>query len=118
MATMRSPLRMPRIGLSLAIAVALTIVLEAQQNPVSYQELVKLFAEVVARERPPVVGAAPNYGRARVLAREAELKTFQSRLGAIDPSGWPVAQQVDYALVKAELNGLDFDLRVLRPWER
>src|SRR3712207_3560715 len=37
---------------------------------------------------------------------------------AIDPSGWPVAQQVDYHLVRAEMNGLDFNHRVLRPWAR
>ena len=32
----------------------------------------------------------------------------------------PVAhrQQVDYQLVRAEMNGLDFDLRVLKPWAR
>ena len=115
---MPSAVRMHRVGLCLGVAIALTIVVDAQQTPASYQELVKLFAGVVALERPSIGTGAPNYGRARVLAREAELKTFQSRLAAIDPSGWPIAQQVDYALVKAELNGLDFDERVLRPWER
>ena len=34
------------------------------------------------------------------------------------PSHWPIAQQVDYQLVRAEMNGLDFDLRVLKPWAR
>ena len=38
------------------------------------------------------------------------------RLAAIDPSGWPIPQQVDYHVVRAEMNGLDFDHRVLRPW--
>jgi hypothetical protein len=47
-----------------------------------------------------------------------ELKKFQSRLEAIDPSGWPVSEQIDYHLVRAEMNGLDFQLRILRPWER
>lgn len=39
-------------------------------------------------------------------------------MGPRDPSGWPVARQVDYHLVRAEMNGLDFNHRVLRPWAR
>src|SRR5262249_27534466 len=35
---------------------------------------------------------------------------------AIDRSGWPIDQQVDWFVVRAEMNGLDFDQRVLRPW--
>ena len=46
------------------------------------------------------------------------MKAFQSRLAAIDPSSWPIPQQVDYHIVRAEMNGLDFDHRVLRPWSR
>ena len=38
--------------------------------------------------------------------------------GRLEPAAWPVAQQVDYRLVRAEMNGLDFDHRVLRPWAR
>ncbi len=45
-----------------------------------------------------------------------DLASYQGRLAAIDPSGWPIPQQVDYYVVRAEMNGLDFDHRVLRPW--
>jgi len=44
------------------------------------------------------------------------LAGYQSRLAAIDPSGWPIPQQADYHVVRAEMNGLDFDHRVRRPW--
>ena len=44
------------------------------------------------------------------------LPGLQSRLAAIDHSGWPVPQQADYHVVRAEMHGLDFDHRVLRPW--
>ena len=44
--------------------------------------------------------------------------TYQARLAAMDISGWSVAEQIDYHLVRAEMNGLDFDHRVLRPWAR
>src|SRR5262249_25608276 len=33
-----------------------------------------------------------------------------------DPARWPVPQRVDHHIVRAEMNGLDFDHRVLRPW--
>jgi len=43
---------------------------------------------------------------------------FLARLAAIDPSGWPVDRQVDYHIVRAEMNGFDFDHRILRPWAK
>ena len=39
-----------------------------------------------------------------------------ARLAAIDPTGWPIPQQVDYYVVRAEMDGLDFNHRVLKPW--
>ena len=47
-----------------------------------------------------------------------ELRTFQDRLEAIDPTGWPIPQKVDYQLVRAEMNGYEFQHRVLSPWSR
>src|SRR5262249_58539961 len=35
-----------------------------------------------------------------------------------DTSGWLVAQLGDRKLVAAEMNGMDFELRVLKPWAR
>jgi len=91
----------------------------AGQSPdAGYQALVKLFGDFVSFERPPLKNGAPDYSAATAAARRVRLKEFQTRLAAIDPSRWPVAQQVDHALVKAEMNGLDFNLRVLQPWAR
>jgi len=47
-----------------------------------------------------------------------KLAEYQGQLAAMDTTGWPVSQQVDYHVVRAEMNGLDFDHRVLRPWSR
>ena len=41
-----------------------------------------------------------------------------ARLAAIDSTQWPVEQRIDYELVRAQMNGLDFDIRVLQPWAR
>lgn len=101
-----------------ATLAALTIGLRGSQAARPYQDLLKLFDAFVAFERPESKNGAPDYTAAAIAARRVTLKAFQSRLAAIDPKSWPVEQQVDHALVGALMNGLDFDLRVLRPWAR
>ena len=101
-----------------AMLAAATVALHAGQAPPSYERLLALFADFTAFERPALKNGAPDYSAAAVAARRTTLKTFQARLAAIEPKGWPVEQQVDHALVGALMNGLDFDLRVLRPWAR
>lgn len=84
----------------------------------AYEELVALFGQWRAFEAPPLRDGAPDYTAETFARRHEELKRLQGRLRAIDPSGWPVAQQVDHHLLRAEMNGLDFYIRVLRPWAR
>lgn len=100
-----------------AIAV-LAISLHGAQTVRTHQDLVKLFTDFAAFERPGQKNGAPDYTAAAVAARQVRLKSFRSRLASLDPSGWPLEHQVDHALVRALMNGLDFDLRVLRPWAR
>ena len=47
-----------------------------------------------------------------------DLDVYRGRLDAIDPSSWPLEQQVDWHVVRAEMNGFDFNYRVLKPWAR
>jgi hypothetical protein len=84
----------------------------------TYGDLVALYEQWRAFEHPPLRDGAPDYTAATVAKRHAELKQYQARLAAIDPGAWPVEQKIDYELVRAQMNGLDFDIRVLRPWER
>jgi hypothetical protein len=81
-----------------------------------YDDLLTLFTDWRKFERPPMLEGAPDYTSATLARKQAELKDYQARLAAIDPGAWPVAQRVDYEIVRAEMNGLDFDLRVLQPW--
>ena len=81
-----------------------------------YDDLVSFFKQWRAFQKPQLVAGAPDYGAAAMAAQQKELETYRKRLAAIDPSAWPIPQQVDYCVVRAELNGLDFDHRVLRPW--
>jgi hypothetical protein len=82
----------------------------------SYQDLLSFFREWRAFQRPKLVGGVPDYTAGAMAAQQRELGAYRQRLAAIDPSGWPVGQQVDYHVVRAELAGLDFDHRVLKPW--
>ena len=83
-----------------------------------YQDLLTLFADWRAFEQPPLRDGAPDYTAARMSRAHAEWRSYRDRLHAIDPSEWPTEQQVDWHLVRAELNGFDFNCRVLRPWQR
>jgi hypothetical protein len=80
------------------------------------EDLTALFADWRAFQRPVLVEGVPDYTEAAMAAQYRGLAGFRRRLDALDPSGWPVSQQVDWHLVRAEMNGLDFDHRVLRPW--
>ena len=82
----------------------------------SYDDLVALFEEWREFERPEFADGVPDYTAGAMAAQRRELATYQRRLDAIDPSGWPIEQQIDHRLVRAEMNGLDFDHRVRRPW--
>ncbi|MEP6994420.1 MAG: DUF885 family protein, partial [Acidobacteriota bacterium] len=80
------------------------------------EDLLAFFRDWRSFQKPRSVGGTPDYTAAAIAAQRRELPAYRSRLAAIDSSGWPVPQQVDYFIVRAELNGLDFDHRVLQPW--
>lgn len=84
----------------------------------TYADLVSLFKEFREFQKPKMLEGVLDYTLSTMKKQKEALKVFQSRLAAIDPSGWPVSEQVDYHLVRAEMNGLDFHHRVLRPWFR
>ena len=84
----------------------------------SYQDLLALFKDWQAFERPALRDGAPDYTAAAIDRKHAELPRYVARLEAIDSSQWPVEQRIDYELVRAQMNGLEFDIRVLQPWVR
>lgn len=87
------------------------------QTP-GYESLVQLFGEWREFEQPPLENGAPVYTPARMETVRAGIRRFRERLKAIDTVDWPVERQVDWHLLRAEINGLDFHERVLKPWNR
>ncbi len=102
-----------------AAALAIGAVSSATPGPprsTRYEDLVSFFREWRSFQQPKLMDGVPDYGAGVMAAQQRELASWRRRLAAIDPSGWPVARQADYHAVRAELNGLDFDHRVLKPW--
>ena len=88
------------------------------QEALTHKDLVDLFADWRAFEAPPSLNGAPDYTAERFAIRQPEYQELRARLDAFDIDGWPVPEQVDWYLVHAEMNGYDFNRRVLRPWAR
>ncbi|MCB2112122.1 MAG: DUF885 family protein [Parvularculaceae bacterium] len=102
-------------AIALAGLAAMTGAAEARN---SHADLVKLWREWRAFEAPVVENCAPDYTPARMAQKAESLADFQKRLAAIRTDNWSTDKKADHRLVEAEMNGLDFDLRVLQPWAR
>ena len=84
----------------------------------SADDLDALFQDWRAFQAPRFQDGVPDYTPSAMAEQQARLPEFQKRLDALDVATLPVARQVDAAIVRAEMAGLDFDHRVLRPWQR
>lgn len=83
-----------------------------------YKYLAALFKAWRTFENPPLRDGAPDYTAATFKKRRPQFEQLQARLAAIDTTGWPIPQRVDWLVVWAEMNGYDFNERVLQPWAR
>ncbi|HEY2807660.1 MAG TPA: DUF885 family protein [Steroidobacteraceae bacterium] len=83
-----------------------------------YDSLARLAQDWRRFEAPAVRDCLPDYSPAAMAAKAAALPGYRDRLQHIPTQGWPATQLVDQRLIEAEMNGLDFDLRVRRPWAR
>lgn len=114
----------PMHRLVLLLALALPTASSTAQPVASagYADLITLFSEWRAFERPPHLpgarGYVPDYREATSARRLQDLSRWEARLAAIDTTGWSVPERVDYHLVRAEMNGMRFHLSVLKPFAR
>ena len=84
----------------------------------TYDDLVGLFEEFRGFQDAASDSGVPDYTAAAVDQRYAALTGFRERLAALETSAWPVWQQVDYHLVRGEMNAVEFHHRILKPWAR
>ena len=82
----------------------------------THEGLLALFSDWRAAQRAPLVNGVPDYTPKAMSAQVERLAQLRARLFAFEIKQWPVAQQVEWHVLRAEMNGLEFDQRVLRPW--
>jgi hypothetical protein len=83
-----------------------------------YQDLIKLFKEFRDFQKPRIIEGIPDYTKDSMEEQYARFPEFKEKLNLIDHSGWSISEKSDYEILRAEMNGLDFDHRVLHPWKR
>ena len=83
-----------------------------------YQDLIILFREFRDFQNPTLVKGIPDFTERAMNEQYGGLKVLQNKLSTIDTTGWSIPNQVDYHLLRAEMNGLEFQHRILRPWSR
>lgn len=114
-------MRKPIVLLLIAIFVASCQPTKKETPPKGasdYASLVNLFKEWRAFETPPLRDGAPDYTATTFEQRMPAFKKLQEKLLAMDTARWPIEHRVDWHLVWAEMNGFDFNHRVLQPWVR
>ncbi|MDG1338074.1 MAG: hypothetical protein P8P23_04505, partial [Flavobacteriaceae bacterium] len=77
-----------------------------------------LFNDWREFEDPPSLNGAPNYTTQSFNNRIPEFRELRDRLNDIDKSTLDTQSKVDWTLIWAEMNGFEFNYRVLKPWER
>ena len=87
-------------------------------QPHQYQVLVDLFRDWREFEEPPRLNGAPDYTANRFDRDQKSFKELEERLNRIKIDDWPIPYQVDWHIVRAEMNGYDFNYRILQPWVR
>jgi uncharacterized protein (DUF885 family) len=83
-----------------------------------YAGMVELFNRVHSYQQPLLSKKALDYSPAGVQKRRAELAKMRQQFDRIDASEWPVAQKIDYLLVRSQLDQMEFEFRTLRTWSR
>ncbi len=78
--------------------------------------LIRIFKEFRVLAQAKVIQGVPDYSATSMKQQAKELKKLQEQLAAMDIQEWPISQQVDYHIVRAEMNGLEFHHRILKPW--
>ncbi|MCW4590732.1 DUF885 family protein [Gluconacetobacter entanii] len=81
-------------------------------------QLQTLFTDWRTLATPEQRDGAVDYGAKALSHKKDGLKKMQKRLATLDRTGWTTEDDIDARLIAAEMNGLDFDLRVRRPWAR
>jgi hypothetical protein len=90
----------------------------AQIANVSYASLLQLAKELHMLERTSLPNGVPDYRKETIVKNQQVLQQYKTQHAKMDTAGWPIEQKVDYVLLGAEMNALDYNCRILQPWVR
>ena len=103
-------------SLTLILSLVTNEFLSSQEN--NRQELELLFNDWRQFESPPLINGAPDYSNETFKKRMPEFRKLRNRLIEIDKSEMETKSKIDWSIIWAEMNGFEFNFRVLKPWER
>jgi hypothetical protein len=110
--------KIPAVLLVACVAIVMAGTMSNAEAQSNYDELRVLFADWREFESPPLLDGAPDYTPAQFAARQDNYRALRARLEAFETDEWSIPQQVDWHIVRAEMNGYDFNRRILQPWAR
>ena len=103
-------------SLTLILSLVTNEFLSSQEN--NRQELELLFNDWRQFESPPLINGAPDYSNETFKKRMPEFRKLRNRLIEIDKSEMETKSKIDWSIIWAEMNGFEFNFRVLKPWQR
>ncbi len=86
--------------------------------PADHEDLVRLHQRLVDLETRPGVDQPDAFSPPVIEERQSRVAALLRETLDIDASAWTASAKIDYLLVLARCNALDFDRRVLQPWKR
>ena len=102
--------------LSLVLVFLLAGGCSAQEN--GWDRLLELHQDFRVLRDAGMKDLVHDFSPPTIQARTAQLRELQDRLRKIDSSKWSIDRQVDWVLVRTEMDDADFRNRVVRPWSR
>jgi hypothetical protein len=103
------------LSLTILLLFVATIKTNAQHTKTnSYQALQQLCKELRLLERTNLPNGVPDYRSATIIKTQQTLLQYKNRLQKIDTAGWMLEQKVDFVLLRAEMNALDYNCRILK----
>ena len=91
----------------------------ATPHSAAVAELRTLYTEFKALQGPKRrEGPTLNYTAPAIATRYTQLQDLKLRFEEIDANAWPPTDNINYRLVHAEFNALEFQFNVPKPWNR
>jgi len=83
-----------------------------------YQSLTQLFKQWREFEQPPLFNNVPDYRAKTFDSRFQKFESIRKELLQIETTNWSIENKVDWHILWAELNGYEFNYKLLKPWQR